>query len=205
MRLAASTVLALAVSAAALIAIGRSSERGPAWTPTAWSGDAVQTLGPTDAQRVALRMTELAPRPARTGEGLTFGGGPCRVTWSGDPRYGDWLYELVCDWPAEAPPAQRAWEPWRGVWPEELWAAVRAIDWCESRAGQHPDTYRLDLLHGGRLQIAQGTWRAYFEREYGWTWAQVVQDDAINFRAALVIYQRAGSFRPWPVCGRAYY
>ena len=110
--------------------------------------------------------------------------------------------------PDAAPPtlASRtaAAAPWVGVWPEELWPAVEAIDWCESRAGQHPDTYRLDLVHGGRLQIARGVWAAYFEREYGWSWEMVVRDDAIHFQAAYVIYQRSGSFAPWPNCGRGW-
>lgn len=92
--------------------------------------------------------------------------------------------------------------PWQVSWPRELWAKVEAVEWCESTAGQHPDTYRLDLLHGGRLQIAYGTWADFFLREYGWTWEQVVRDDAIHFRAAHIIFVRAGGWSPWPFCGR---
>ena len=95
--------------------------------------------------------------------------------------------------------------PWRASWPPELWAAVEAIDRCESTSGQHPDTYRLDTVHGGRMQIARTVWAAYFEREHGWPWEQVVRDDETQFAAAYVIYQRAGSFRPWPHCARGYY
>lgn len=81
-----------------------------------------------------------------------------------------------------------------GCWPfpvaecETLWR----IDGCESGHGNDPGTYDLDAENGGRLQLNKATWAAYFEREYGWTWATVVKDDAVNRMAAYVIWQRSG-------------
>ena len=93
-------------------------------------------------------------------------------------------------------------EPWDASWPAAQWENVRAVDACESSSGMHPDTYRTDLIHGGRMQIARGVWAEFFEREYGWSWEQIVTDDETNFAAAYVIYERAGGWGPWPVCGR---
>ena len=131
------------------------------------------------------------------------GGGVLTYVTCDGVRVRAWAWTPAPD-PAPPVPRYETAAPWVGVWPEELWPAVEAIDWCESRAGQHPDTYRLDLVHGGRMQIAHDVWAAYFEREFGWSWEMVVRDDAIHFQAAYVIYQRSGSFAPWPNCGRGW-
>lgn len=47
------------------------------------------------------------------------------------------------------------------------------------------------------MQINKATWADFFEREYGWPWAQVVLDDVTNFQAARIIYDRAGGWTPW--------
>ena len=52
--------------------------------------------------------------------------------------------------------------------------------------------------NGGRMQINKATWEDFFEREYGWTWAEIVLNDATNLQAARIIYDRAGgSWGPW--------
>jgi hypothetical protein len=83
-------------------------------------------------------------------------------------------------------------------------ANVERVAECESSSGRHPDTYRTDLLHGGLLQIAKGTWAGYFWEKYGWTWAEVVTDEAIHLAAAFEIWERAGRVwsGPWPYCSR---
>lgn len=83
-------------------------------------------------------------------------------------------------------------------WPAHECAALVAVEWCESRFGTHPDTYSLDAPNGGRLQINRATWEGFFLAHFGWTWEQIVLDDAINYAAAYVIWERAGgSWRPW--------
>lgn len=87
------------------------------------------------------------------------------------------------------------------AWPEQ---PLKAIDvaLCESGLGRHPDTFRLDAIHGGPFQIARSVWAPWFAAHYGWSWEQVVTDPAIHVRAARIIYDRAGGWAPWPVCGR---
>lgn len=175
-------------------------------------------IGTGDGETRAVGR-EIFPEATRrlTEAELTISNGRCTVSWYGDPRYGDWLYTLECKPDPEAAAIQAAANrvaaslrrhmdrPWVQVWPEHLWGAVAIIDACESNSSWHPDTYLLDGLHGGRMQIDPRTWRTFFENEHGWTWWEIVNDDVINSRAGYVIYQRAGSFRPWPWCGRAYY
>ena len=85
----------------------------------------------------------------------------------------------------------------------EAGRAIRVAQ-CESALGQHPDTYRLDTIHGGPFQLARSTWEPFFWRERGWTWEQLVRDVAIHVEAAWIIWQRAGRVweLPWPFCGR---
>ena len=151
------------------------------------------------------REQECAPRSI----GGVYCAGQTGLAW--DWVNGGVLTFLTCDgvrvvsWAFTPSPAAVAApvesEPWEASWPEGQWENVRAVDACESASGTHPDTYRTDLIHGGRLQIARGVWAEFFDREYGWSWEQVVRDDETNFAAAYVIWQRAGGWGPWPWCG----
>jgi hypothetical protein len=41
-------------------------------------------------------------------------------------------------------------------------------------------------------------WEDFFLENYGWTWEQIVLDDAVNEQAACVIWERAGrTWLPW--------
>ena len=85
--------------------------------------------------------------------------------------------------------------------PVSACADLNAVAACESGYGRHPDTYRLDAANGGRLQISRHTWAEFLRDHYGWSWADVVLDDAINQAAAYVIWQRAGNtWEPWRAC-----
>jgi len=92
------------------------------------------------------------------------------------------------------------------AWPEQMAKAV-AVATCESDLGRHPDTYRVDKPHGGPFQLARvwgadgDGWERYFWQKYGWTWEQVVADVIIHVAAAREVYDRAGSWLPWPWCG----
>ena len=97
------------------------------------------------------------------------------------------------------------------VFPEQPLKAIN-VGLCESGLGRHPDTFRLDALHGGPFQIAYrwqpggpgiDGWGEFFLANYGWTWEQVVTDPTIHVAAARVIYDRSGSWAPWPVCGKS--
>jgi hypothetical protein len=156
-----------------------------------------------------------APLPAHTGSGGVYCAGAWGLAW-------EWIDGGVMSWatcdglrvvqwaytplpppaPAERAPVAAEPAPWEATWPAAQWANVRAVDACESSAGEHPDTYRLDAVHGGRMQIAKAVWAEFFAREYGWSWERVVLDDATNFAAAYVIWERSGSWAPWPFCGR---
>jgi hypothetical protein len=82
------------------------------------------------------------------------------------------------------------------TWPEDRAVATWIVQ-CESKAGQHPDTYSLDAVNAGPMQINYYTWARYFEQVYGWSWEQVVTDIDIHFMAARHIYDRAGGWAPW--------
>lgn len=53
------------------------------------------------------------------------------------------------------------------------------------------------------MQISKNDWADFFMETEGWTWEQVVLDDEIQFRAARIIWERAGQVwsGPWPTCG----
>jgi hypothetical protein len=69
---------------------------------------------------------------------------------------------------------------------------VWAVDGCESGHGTDPRTYDLTAENGGRMQINKATWAGFFLETEGWTWEQIVLDDATNFWAACIIWQRNG-------------
>ena len=120
-------------------------------------------------------MRPHVPSPGRTGTGGSvtppFGvlcGGETTYVWSF--LSGGVLWSIACDgWVTThyafhpftatdgAPVASdgsgplRRGEPWEASWPEGQWENVRAVDACESSSGMHPDTYRTDLIHGGRM------------------------------------------------------
>lgn len=75
-------------------------------------------------------------------------------------------------------------------WP---FADAWAVAGCESDHGNDPRTYDVQAENGGPFQINKRTWRWFFEANYGWSWWQVVTDDATNVAAAFVIYERNGS------------
>lgn len=86
----------------------------------------------------------------------------------------------------------------RALWPSEEWPNVYAIEGCESHHSRDPNTYRLDTPSGGRMQIHRATWEDILRETFGWTWKQVVMNDAVNYRAAYFIWARAGgSWEPW--------
>jgi hypothetical protein len=68
---------------------------------------------------------------------------------------------------------------------------------CESRAGEHPDTYSLTRANGGPMQINRVTWERFFRVNHGWTWEQVVTDIDIHLQAARIIYERSRGWSPW--------
>ena len=48
------------------------------------------------------------------------------------------------------------------------------------------------------MQLHRPTWEAFFRDVYGWEWREVVEDDARNIEAAVVVWQRAGeTWGPW--------
>ena len=48
------------------------------------------------------------------------------------------------------------------------------------------------------MQINRATWEEFFLETEGWTWEQIVLDDAINFQAAYIIWDRGGrTWLPW--------
>ena len=152
------------------------------------------------------------PSPGRTGSGGVFCVGEPGWAWEAVP--GGVLWSTICDGvvtqvmafvPGEPPPLASSAAPWEASWPESEWANVASVDACESRGGSYPDTYRLDAVHGGRMQIARAVWADFFAREYNIDWATIVTDDEVNFRAALIIWERAGSWQPWPNCARGLY
>ena len=96
------------------------------------------------------------------------------------------------------------------VFPEQIEKAIN-VGLCESGLGRDPNTFLLHLRHGGPFQIAYrwqddgpgiDGWAEFFAVNYGWTWEQVVTNPGIHVAAARVIYDRSGSWAPWPVCGR---
>jgi hypothetical protein len=82
------------------------------------------------------------------------------------------------------------------TWPEDRTAALLILH-CESRTGVDPDAWRLDAPDGGPFQINRASWEKYFLERYGWTWAQITQDPAINTAAARIIYDRTGDWSAW--------
>lgn len=50
--------------------------------------------------------------------------------------------------------------------------------------------------YGGPMQLARA-WAVYFSLP----WEQIVFDLAVHFRAARAVYDLAGDWSPWPVCG----
>ena len=71
------------------------------------------------------------------------------------------------------------------------------ISLCESGGGLNPAAYDLDATNGGIAQLNKSVWQPFFARTEGWSWADIVLDDATNLRAALVIYERSSGFTPW--------
>lgn len=150
-------------------------------------GGDTRLLGVRPEVRGEVRPDE--GRPESVGELLSRGpgdGGEALDAWS---------------WPTEA--EVRALVV--ATWPEAADRAL-AVARCESGMGQHPRTFDLDASSGGPMQIERywtnpdgtvGGWGPYFERTYGWTWEQVVRDLPTHFRAARIIYERAGGFGPW--------
>lgn len=84
----------------------------------------------------------------------------------------------------------------QATWPHDPETAVRILV-CESQAGDHPDTFSLEAENGGPMQLNRSTWEPYFAAMNGWTWEQLVTDEAIHFQAARIIYDRAGGWAPW--------
>lgn len=82
------------------------------------------------------------------------------------------------------------------TWPEDPRTAVRILE-CESKSGDHADTFSLEAANAGPMQLNQATWRPFFEIGYGWSWEQVVTDIATHLRAARIIYDRASGWGPW--------
>ena len=78
------------------------------------------------------------------------------------------------------------------VWPASEQANAYAVEGCESKHGEDPNTYNLDWPDGGLMQINRATWEDFFGAAYGWTWEQMVLDDVINHTAATVIWLRNG-------------
>ena len=86
-------------------------------------------------------------------------------------------------------------------WPPEEWANLWAVEGCESSHGADPATYDLTRAQAGRLQIDRRSWEDYFMETEGWPWEDVVLNDAINYQAAYIVFQRAGeTWQPWPGC-----
>lgn len=89
------------------------------------------------------------------------------------------------------------------AWPEQPGKAQR-VAVCELGAdvatGAYPAAVVFDLsaVHGGPMQIARAVWLPYFAPL---TWPQLVQDLETHFAAARAIYDLAGGWSPWPVCG----
>ena len=82
------------------------------------------------------------------------------------------------------------------TWPDDPDRAVRVLG-CESTDGLNPETYDLDAPNGGPLQINRGTWKDFFEENFGWTWDEVVNNIDIHLQAARFIYDDSGSWTPW--------
>ena len=181
-----------------------------------WHGDD-NAVGGREVYPAASRLE--APEPGRTGSGGVYCAGQTGLAWEWIP--GGVLSSVTCDgrvlyrWaftpsppgglqtPLSEPVPVAA--PWEASWPEEQWANVAAVDACESSSGAHPDTYRLDAVHGGRMQIARAVWAEWLLANYGWTWSEVVTNVQIQFAAAYIIWERAGSWAPWPYCARGMY
>lgn len=69
---------------------------------------------------------------------------------------------------------------------------------CESGLGTHPATHDVSRAHAGVFQLSRNDYAELFEREYGWSWYDVVTDDATNVAAAYVVYGRWGdTFAAW--------
>ena len=87
------------------------------------------------------------------------------------------------------------------AWPEQP-AKALAVGACESSGGRDPRTWDMTRVHSGPLQIARAVWERYFLERYGWSWEEIVMDPVIHARAAREIYDRAGGWSPWPICGK---
>ena len=93
--------------------------------------------------------------------------------------------------------------PWALMryFPAAEWQTAWAVEGCESKHCTDPRTYDLSAPDGGCMQINRATWEGYFLREHGWTWEQIVFDDAINYQAAAVVWERWGrTWGPWRAC-----
>ncbi len=86
------------------------------------------------------------------------------------------------------------------AWPEQPDKAQR-VALCELGGFANPKAFDLSRIYGGPMQIHRATWERFFLANYGWTWEAVALDLATHFAAARVIYDRSGSWQPWPVCG----
>ena len=99
-------------------------------------------------------------------------------------------------------PEQQVWADLIcAAWPEQPVKAIN-VGLCESGLGRHPDTFRLEAVHGGPFQIARSVWEPWFLANFGWTWEQVVIDPSIHVWASRIIYDRSGGWSPWPFCGK---
>lgn len=86
------------------------------------------------------------------------------------------------------------------AWPEQPEKA-QAVALCELGGWANPVAFDLAREHGGPMQIARTWWESFFFNNYGWAWEQIVFDLDVHFAAARIIYDRSGSWAPWPVCG----
>lgn len=51
------------------------------------------------------------------------------------------------------------------------------------------------------MQLERQTWEPFFAELRGWTWEQLARDLTAHFDAARIVFDRAGGWGPWPVCG----
>jgi hypothetical protein len=91
-------------------------------------------------------------------------------------------------WP---PPPEEVVSQVRATFPEDPDTAERIV-FCESRAGQHPRTYDLEVGHAGPMQIAKRVWEPFFRDRYGWDWEEVVRNLSVHLQAARIIWERSG-------------
>ncbi len=72
---------------------------------------------------------------------------------------------------------------------------------CELGGYANPNAFYRTDVYGGPMQIHRASWETFFLLNYGWTWSQLVFELDVHFAAARVIYDRSGSWSPWPICG----